>query len=457
MTKLPSLLCAATTLLVAASPYVSAQPRPRGALPDAIDSIAQSYLKDGRAAGMSIAVVKGTDTIALKAYGLADLEWSVPTPPRAVYEIGSVTKQFTAAAILMLRDEKKFSLDDDITTILPKYPTQGHRVTIRRLLDHTSGIKGYTELRGFGAMASRDLPKDSLLALFENEKFDFLPGDAQVYNNSAYFLLGLIVEKASGMSYADFVQKRIFDKVGMSDSRYCSERTLTPHKTHGYEMGPTGLVNKGYIVHTYPYSAGSLCSTAGDLAAWVRALHAGRVLSPVSYREMISPASLSDGTKLRYGMGLALHTFGGHRTIEHGGAIPGYLSEAAYFPDQDAIIVVLINTAGPVAPAAVTQSIADLLFGTITPTALAPPTNIAALAGRYTGVGRGAPMKVVVTADSGKLMVTLARLPAAAARYVGNDTWEVSDTRLTFGKNTAGAPTLRVDSSYGYSVLTRVP
>ena len=184
MTKLPSLLCAATTLLVAASPYVSAQPRPRGALPDAIDSIAQSYLKDGRAAGMSIAVVKGTDTIALKAYGLADLEWSVPTPPRAVYEIGSVTKQFTAAAILMLRDEKKFSLDDDITTILPKYPTQGHRVTIRRLLDHTSGIKGYTELRGFGAMASRDLPKDSLLALFENEKFDFLPGDAQVYNNS---------------------------------------------------------------------------------------------------------------------------------------------------------------------------------------------------------------------------------------------------------------------------------
>lgn len=191
---LPSLLCAATTLLVAASPFVSAQPRPRGALPDAIDSIVQSYLKDGRAAGMSIAVIKGTDTIVLK---------------------------------------------------------------------------GYTELRGFGAMASRDLPKDSLLALFDNEKFDFLPGDAQVYNNSAYFLLGLIVEKASGMSYADFVQKRIFDKVGMPDSRYCSERTLTPHKTHGYEMGPTGLVNKGYIVHTYPYSAGSLCSTAVDVAAWV--------------------------------------------------------------------------------------------------------------------------------------------------------------------------------------------
>ena len=174
MTKLPSLFCAATTLLVAASPFVSAQPRPRGALPDAIDSIAQSYLKDGRAAGMSIAVIKGTDTIVLKGYGLADLEWSVPTPPRAVYEIGSVTKQFTAAAILMLRDEKKFSLDDDITTILRKYPTQGHRVTIRRLLDHTSGIKGYTELRGFGAIASRDLPKDSLLALFENETFDFL-------------------------------------------------------------------------------------------------------------------------------------------------------------------------------------------------------------------------------------------------------------------------------------------
>ncbi len=308
--KLVAILLASAPLALPAQ----APTRDRRALSQAIDSVVASYLKDGKAAGMSVAVIRGRDTLKLKGYGSADLELGVPTPDRAVYEIGSVTKQFTAAAILQLQDDGKLQLDDNITKYLPDYPTQGYTVTIRRLLDHTSGIKGYTEIPKFGTIMTRHLPKDSLVDLFKNEKFDFAPGEAQVYNNSAYFLAGLIIEKASGMSYADYIKKTLFDKAGMKDSRYCSESAIIPRKAHGYDMGPDGLVNKGFIDHAYPFSAGSLCSTVGDMAAWNRALHGGKVLSPAAYRELITPGVLNDGTKLRYAKGLALHDFNGHRT-----------------------------------------------------------------------------------------------------------------------------------------------
>lgn len=448
---LPLLLC-----LVA--PSLAAQARDRSAIVAAIDSVANSYLKDGKAAGMSVAVVRGRDTLALKGYGMADLELDVPTPPRAVYEIGSVTKQFTAAGILQLQDEGKLSLDDDITKYLPDYPTQGHRVTVRRLLDHTSGIKGYTEIPAFGGMMTRKLPPDSLVALFKNEKFDFAPGEGQVYNNSAYFLAGLIIEKLSGMSYADYVKKTFFDKVGMADSRYCSETAVIKRKAHGYDMGPAGLQNKGFIVHTYPYAAGSLCSTVGDLAAWNRALHGGKVLSQRAYQELIAPATLNDGTKLRYTKGLAIHTVAGHRVIEHGGGINGFLSASDYFPDQDAIIVVLINSAGPVSPDAVVNSLAEVTFGKVEPKAVAFTGDLPALAGTYSGVGRGRAMSLRIAADGTKLTASGPPNPKASElRYVGDDTWESENMRVTFVREGDKVTKLRADMVYGYSFLTRQP
>ena len=452
-----TLAAAALALAAVASPAL-AQQRDRSAIVQAIDSVVASYLNDGKAAGMSVAVIKGRDTLALKAYGSADLELGVPTPARAVYEIGSVTKQFTAAAILQLQDDGKLNLDDDVTKYLADYPTQGHKISIRRLLDHTSGIRGYTELPKFGTIMSRKLPKDSLVDLFKNEKFDFSPGEAEVYNNSAYFLAGLIIEKVSGMSYADYVKKTLFDKAGMNDSRYCSESAIIPRKAHGYDMGPAGLQNKGFIDHTYPYSAGSLCSTVGDLAAWNRALHGGKVLSPAAYRELITPGVLNDGTKLRYAKGLALHTFNGHRTIEHGGGINGYLSESAYFPDQDAIIVVLINSAGPVSPNAVTGSIADVVFGPTKRESQTFAGDRTSLVGTYTGVGRGSRMTIKVAEDGGKLVATFPmNSKPSELRFVGNDTWEIEDNRVTFVREEGKVTSLRADLVYGYSFLTRQP
>ena len=180
----------------------------------AIDAIMEAPIKAGKVAGGSVAVVKGNDTVLVKGYGFADLELDVPTPPRATYEIGSVTKQFTAASILLLAEQGKLSLDDDLTKFLPDYPAQGNRVTIRRLLNHTSGIKGYTELSEFGELQAQKKPRQELVKLFGGKPFEFKPGEEEIYNNSAFFLLGLIIEKVSGKTYAEFVQEQLFDKPG---------------------------------------------------------------------------------------------------------------------------------------------------------------------------------------------------------------------------------------------------
>ena len=258
--------------------------------------------------GIAAAVVRGNDTLLLKGYGKADVEWNVPMPTDAVFEIGSVTKQFTAVAILQLRDEGKLSLDDDpITKWFPDFDTRGNKLTLRRLLDHTSGIKGLTEMPEFGNLSVNSrFPRDSAYALIKRYPFDFKTGEAQIYNNSAFWLLGLVVEKASGRTYEDYVEKKLFEPLGMKRSMYCNSSENVERRAHGYGV-QNGVIRRAPAnVHTWPFSAGSLCSTAGDLVTWLKALHGGKVLSPKSYAEMTTPSKLNDGTPTRYGMGIAV-------------------------------------------------------------------------------------------------------------------------------------------------------
>ena len=443
--------------LLLATP-LAAQPRDRAAVARAVDAIVADALKDGRAAGMSVAVVRGADTIVMKGYGRADVELDVPTPERAVYEIGSVTKQFTAAAVLQLQEQGKLSLDDELTKHLPGYPTQGHRVTLRRLLDHTSGIRGYTEIPEFNRLAPRDLPRDSLVALFSARPFDFAPGDAMAYNNSAYFLLGLVVEKASGMPYARYVKQQLFDRAGMPDSHYCSNRAIVPRRAHGYEFGPAGLVRASYMDHTWPFAAGSLCSTVGDLVAWTRALHGGRILGADAYRQLVTPDTLNDGTLPRYAKGLVVgDSIAGRRAIHHGGGIPGFLADLAWFPDDSLVVAVLANTAGPVDPAAITARIAAAVYGEPAPPAAAPFAGRAAdYAGEYRGEGRGRELVLLVAADSAG-QPTL-RVNAAAPRplrHLGGERFAVGGTRLTFVRENGRVTKVRVSQQAGYTVAVR--
>ena len=437
---------------------VTAQTWDRARIAAVTDSIVNGLLKGGRAAGMSVAVVHGRDTLVMKQYGFADLEFDVPTPPRAIYEIGSVTKQFTATSILQLQEQGKLSLDDDLTKYLPNYPTQGNRVTIRRLLDHTSGIKGYTEMPEFGEFMKRKLPRDSLVALFSSRPFDFVPGEAQVYNNSAFFLLGLIIEKASGMKYEDYVKTNLFDKAGMKDSRYCSENAVVKLRAHGYDVGAAGLVRAAYLDHTWPYAAGSLCSTTGDLVAWNHALHeTNLLLTPASHRELVAPGTTNDGTRLRYGKGIGVDSMFGRPAYAHGGGINGFLSELEYFPQDSLSIVVLINTAGPVNPGLVSRGVAETIYGKWAPKAVAFTGNPADYAGEYHGAGRGREMVVRISADpSGKgLLGQPVPGQGGPLLYLGNETFERNGGRFTFVRENGAVTKIRMSGGSAYAVLKK--
>ena len=418
----------------------------RSRIAAAVDSLAAEALKSGQVAGLSIAVVRGRDTLVLKPYGKADLELDVPTPERAVYQIGSVTKQFTAVAVLQLAEQGKLSLDDELTKYLPSYPMQGHRVTLRRLLDHTSGIPGYTEMPEFGPISVRTLPRDSLVALFAAKPFGFAPGEAEVYSNSAYFLLGLIIEKVGGSSYENYVQQNLFDRAGMPDSRYCSNTAVVPRRAHGYDFVAGRLQLASYVDFTWPYSGGSLCSTAGDLVAWIRAMHGGALLGSAAYHELITPGTLNDGTRLRYAKGLAVDSILGHRVIEHDGGIPGFLTELAYFPDDSLTIAVLINTAGPVNPTRIAQSIVALVLGDRSPKPVVFRGRSADYTGGYRGVGRGREMVLKIAADTTNgLTVSIRGGPAVRLDYYGGETFGSGRQRYIFVRDAGRVTKLRLD------------
>ena len=435
----------------------AAQVPSRAAIVARLDSIAESGVKAGRAVGLSVAVIQGNDTLLLKAYGKADVELNVPTPANAMYEIGSVTKQFTAAAVLQLHDAGKIDLDADMSRYLPTFPMQGRKISVRRLLDHTSGIKGITELAEFGALSRSALPRDSAIALIGRQRFEFEPGEAQIYNNSAFILLGQIIEKTSGLSYEDYIESNIFAKLGMSRSHYCSNTEVVADRAHGYTYAGPEVRRADYADHRWPYSAGSLCSTAGDMVAWLQALHGGKVLTPKSYTDMTTPSKLADGTPTRYGMGISLaNDSRGARLIGHGGAIEGFLSYAGWYPDQRVAVVVLTNSTGPLSPAGLASELAAVIVPAV-PLASRPFTgDAAALAGTYTGPGRGRPMTVVITVSgTGDIVVSPNGAPGRPATWIEGLTFQSGPMEVRFDTRNAGAPVLHVDGGSAHYVLKR--
>lgn len=448
----------AVMALVVAAP-VQGQIADRAALVTALDSAAAAHVEHEQVAGVSVAVVRGADTLLMKGYGVVDLEWDIATPANgaASYEIGSMTKQFTAAAIMLLVEEGKLDLDADMTEYLPDYDTKGHAVSLRRLLDHTSGIKGYTEMPVFGEIAVRRFSRDTLVTLVSAEPFEFEPGTAQIYNNSAFFLLGLIIEEVSGQDYDDFVQEHLFAALGMDDSYYCSSNAIRENRAHGYDAQPDGLVRKGYLEHIWPYAAGSLCSTVGDLIAWNEALHGGDVLSAESYEALITPMPLEDGTPIRYAMGLGVGDRGGRRIISHGGGINGFLSDGRYYPDDELIIVVLQNSTGRQGPGALGAAFAELVLGPLSePVAVAYGGDLEELVGDYVGPARGRELTMAVSVVEGELVFTPEGAPEGMTPlHVGDGVWENGGTRLWFEREGGSVAVLRMSQGAGHYVLRR--
>ena len=389
----------------------------------AVDSLVQEHLASGEVAGLTVAAARGDDLLHLEGYGRADLELGVRTPLDAVYEIGSVTKQFTAVLALLFAEEGLLDLDADLSEYPPFFDTGGRRVPLRRLLDHTSGIKGYTESPAFfGGIATQALPRDTLLRLMEGEAWDFEPGYGLIYNNTGYFLMGRILEEVSGSSYADLLQERIFGPLGMDRTHYCDPSRVVEGRAKGYQASAEGLGRAPYLDHRWPFAAGSICSTARDLIRWNRALHGGEVLSAEGYRSLITPEPLADGSPVLYAKGLVHRKDRYGEVIEHGGGIFGFLSEVRYYPEEDLALVVLQNTAGPRAPGAVIEGLASLLLPPApAPSETEPYTgDPRLLAGRYRGPGRGTSIEVEIRAEAGALYARSEGGEEVRLDYVGD-------------------------------------
>lgn len=375
-----------------------------------IDSLAQDYLATTHTPGITVAVLRGRDTIALKGYGLADVAAKRPAGAATVYRIGSMTKQFTAAAVLREIERGKLSLDDDMSKYLPDFPLHGHRVTIRQLLNHTSGIRSYTGVPGWSKTWSQELSPREIVRFVENDTFDFAPGTQWRYNNTGYVLLGMILEKVSGQPYAAYLQREFFTPLGLRHIGYCPTTTTDTAFAAGYAIAGDKPQPAPFLDMSHPFSAGALCATVGDFAAWQRALASGRVVNAKSFGLMSTPDTLNNGTRLQYGFGLVPGDFAGHRSVGHGGAVHGFTSSGLYFPADTTNVIVFSNANVP--PEALAVNIARALVGM---PLMTPPKPLVAVPladadrdlvpGSYEFTApTGAKLVVNVTVENGRLM-----------------------------------------------------
>ncbi len=366
MLKLSPLCLAAVLLLqlplsaVHASPVAASVDQ---ALAARIDAVVAPLYKAGDP-GATLIVVKDGKTVLRKAYGMADVAGKVEMRPDATLRLGSITKQFTAVAIMMLADEGKLSVSDPITKFLPDYPTQGKVITVEHLLTHTSGIVSYTGKPDFRSRTTLDVTVPQMIDYFKNDPIEFTPGTKHVYNNSGYFLLGAIIEKVSGQPYAKFVEQRIFVPLGMTHTAYEGHERATILRAAGHVRGPSGFVPSPPLSMTQPYAAGSLVSTVDDLAKWDAAISAGKLLKPASWKQAFTAYTLADGKSTDYGYGWGVGKLRGSHAISHGGSINGFSTYATRLPKEKVYVALLSNSGGGLpSPSLVARKAAAVAMG----------------------------------------------------------------------------------------------
>jgi CubicO group peptidase (beta-lactamase class C family) len=408
------------------------------------DSLVYTYLAESRAPSAAFAVIRGNDTLALGAHGLANVDaWRAPTAS-TIYEIGSNTKQFTSAAIMKLVEQGRVKLDDDLSKYVPQFPLHGKRISIRQLLTHTSGVHNYTSAPEWQKTWNERLSPDAIVKFVANDSLDFAPGTAYRYSNTGYVLLGMVIEKASGQKYADYLNAQFFKPLGLKQTSYCPSKTSDPAFALGYSKGPAGT-RAQFMDLSHPFSAGALCSTVGDFAKWQRALDGGKAVAPASYVLMSTADTLNNGRKINYGFGLIPGVFNGHKTVSHTGGIPGFASAATYVPDDSLSIVVFTNFDGE-SPQALVQNLLRVAYGVAPVGRGAAATQAAtprlsaadrdAIVGSYTlqlPGGQALPIKFFV--DGTRLMAQAQGQEPNEMRYLGNYTFGAAfdpALRITF-------------------------
>jgi D-alanyl-D-alanine carboxypeptidase len=340
-----------------------------------IDAAAKQDVASGHVAGAAIAIIRDNKLVFARGYGHANLELAAPVSTRTVFRIGSLTKQFTAAGVLLLAEQGKLKIDDRLSLYLPDFP-RANEVTLRDLLNHTSGIHNFTEGPVIDKISANGATVQELVTDIAGQSplYDFEPGTGWWYSNSNYALLGAVIEKISGKSWGAFMKAEIFDRLGMADTAADDAVDIVPGRASGYSLvgGVAGKFrNADFTAMSVPYAAGALRSTVGDMARWNEALFGGKLLKSSSQKEMLAPGRLRNGAETQtaiawpggkafpppagyvpgpYAFGLDHHSENGRRIIGHDGSIAGYDSVMQTYVDEGLTIIVLTNTNGAAHP-----------------------------------------------------------------------------------------------------------
>lgn len=307
--------------------------------PARMDQIVQSYVANKQFMG-TVLVARGSQVLFSKGYGSANLEWNIPNAPNTKFRLGSISKQFTAAAILLLEERGKLKVSDPVTQHLPDAPAAWGPITIFHVLTHTAGIPSFTSFPDYGKIKLSATTTAELVGLFKDKPLEFEPGEKFNYSNSGYVLLTHLIEKISGEPYERFIRQNLFAPLGMNDSGYDSNAAIILRRAAGYSPGRNGPENAPFIHMSVPQGAGALYSTTEDLLKWEQGLFGGKVLQAASLEKMTQPF------KNKYAFGLQVDTAGKRKVIQHGGGIEGFNTSLAYYPDDQLTVVVLANLNG---------------------------------------------------------------------------------------------------------------
>ena len=336
-----------------------------------IDSVVKAEMARQKIPGVGVAIIKGGEVMLAKGYGEANVEHHVPVTPETVFQSGSVGKQFTSAAVMLLIQDGKVALTDSITKFFPNAPASWQGITVRHLLTHTSGIPDYTtDVFDY----RRDYTEDDIVQMASKLTPEFPPGSRWNYSNTGYALLGIIIHKVSGQFYGDVLRDRVFKPLGMKSARIISEADIVPHRAAGYDLVKGELKNQEWVSPTLNTTAdGSLYLSLQDYIAWDRGLRAKKILSPESWATVFTPVTLTSGKHYPYGFGWSIDTVAGKLRIHHGGAWQGFETYISRYIGNDMTIVALSNL-GPSQPSDIVDGIAGVLDPAL---AAKPPKAIA--------------------------------------------------------------------------------
>jgi CubicO group peptidase (beta-lactamase class C family) len=400
------------------------------------DKFVQHYVTAQNFMG-TVIVARDSDILYSKGIGSANLEWNIPNTPNTKFRLGSITKQFTAASILLLEERGKLKIDDPIKKYLPDVPSAWNKITIFNLLTHTSGIPNLTNFPEFKKEKFTTHTPKQIVDIFRDKPLEFTPGEKMSYSNSGYILLGYLLEKVSGETYQSFLQKNIFDTLGMKDSGCDSNSVIITRRASGYSPGPVGLVNAEYADMSIPFSAGALYSTTEDLLRWEQGLFGGKLLSKESLSKMMTPY------KSDYALGVGIGNNKGHKVIMHGGGIEGFNTMLSYYPDDKLTVAVLSNVNGNT-PDQLAGKLAEIALGeeAVLPTEKKEVTVPTEILSKYVGTYVLQPGFDLVIALEGNQMITQATGQGKIPIFAESETKffpKVMEASIEFFKDSKGA------------------